>query len=246
MEYIIKERGRMYSSLSRYVKQEQFKVGGFEGADTLTMYKDYALTIYKKAKANNADEKLNNIYKYYLEATHTSDTNFATVAFLLMLKADSIPSVSKKLGIDQTVALIAYKYKRYYKLYESMPKHKKGYPRTIKGAPAPLCEARQFLDHCYIVYANGMVYSRKSSGYLTGKWVQGKGQLFHLSGDDNKVDYFFSAGELVAAAFLPNPKGYKLVSYKDNNQANADVSNLSYRAGGDPKNHKAVPFKFYE
>ena len=244
----------MYSDLAKYVKQEQYRFNGYNDDATLMFYKNYAKQFYARVTAEEgkvgkeSKESLNNIYRRYLVSTQTTDEDFATAAFLMILKLDTIPKVYQKLGIDEEVASVAYTYKRTYKLHERKPqsKQKKGYPRTINGAPAPSCDCRKFLDHCYIIYANGQVYSRKSNGFLRGKWDPSKGQLFHFKGDRDTHDYFYSAAELVAAAFIDNPNGYKLVGFKDGNNANANLNNLYYKNVRDDKEHKPVPFEFYE
>lgn len=73
----------------------------------------------------------------------------------------------------------------------------------------------------YKDYGNNLFYPKKNfinknNGYLYSSITYPEGQK------QRRVHI------LVAEAFLPNPKNYKIVMHKDNNKANPEVSNLEW------------------
>ena len=78
----------------------------------------------------------------------------------------------------------------------------------------------------YEVFEDGRIYSHKSNKFLK-PIVHKNGYLFVelFNEDGSKIK---SIHRIVAEAFIPNPNNYPCVNHKDENPANASVSNLEW------------------
>lgn len=78
-----------------------------------------------------------------------------------------------------------------------------------------------------VCYIGGKPFERKCKGRILKPFVGPNGHLtVHLYKD--RISEFCAVHRLVAIAHLENPKGYKVVTFRDKNKLNIKLENLRW------------------